>query len=224
MVAAAGGSAIVSARAAVATAAWIAVSILALFVLYQRVMLVNRVPMPKTPEALQDRAVETLAKLGYTEPAAASAWGLGFSQDYARFVEATVSGPNRWDRLRASRPESSSSGPHQPRALVPFGARIVSGTNPPLNASGMTLLVVDASGGWRSSCRAASVRKPDAHSRTQWSVLFESAGSTWRRSRRRRRASSRPPTNAWRGRDASRTAGPRHPCRSGIVRGQAGTS
>ncbi len=86
MVAAAGGSGRVSARRALAAAAWIGISLVALLVMCQRVMIVNRVSTPKTPDALQDRAVEMLAKLGYADRPAATAWGLGFSLDYARFI------------------------------------------------------------------------------------------------------------------------------------------
>src|SRR5512145_2556349 len=65
MVAAAGGTEVLSARAALGMAAWIAVSLVAIVVLYDRVMLINRVPTPKTPAALEDRASEALARLGY---------------------------------------------------------------------------------------------------------------------------------------------------------------
>ena len=65
MVAAAGTSDALSFGMTALASLWIALSLVALLVLYQRVMLINRVPMPKPPEALLDRAQEALSRLGY---------------------------------------------------------------------------------------------------------------------------------------------------------------
>ena len=65
MVAAAGSNEAISARAAFVGAAWIVLSIAAVIVMYQRVMLINRIATPKSPAALQDRAEEALGKIGY---------------------------------------------------------------------------------------------------------------------------------------------------------------
>ncbi len=46
-------------------------SLVAIVLLYQRVILLNRMPLPKPPAALQDRAQEALQTLGY-DPAGAS--------------------------------------------------------------------------------------------------------------------------------------------------------
>jgi serine/threonine-protein kinase len=180
IVAAAGGTSVISARTAALAGLWLALSILALLVLYDRVMLVNRVPMPKAPAALEDRAVETLSKLGYTQQATASAWGLGFSQDYSRFLAETSTDANRWDRLRQTRPESLILWYRtSPRPLVPFGSmNPVAGTNPPLSVSGMTLVVLDASGRLSEFIAVpppieSSQGPPPA---TDWPVLFEAAG------------------------------------------------
>jgi serine/threonine-protein kinase len=180
MVAAAGGTSVLSGRTAVAAAAWLLLSIGALLLLYERAMLVNRVPMPKAPAALQDRAVETLAKLGYPDAPAASAWGLGFSQDYTRFVERTSTDANRWDQLRQTRPESLVLWYRtSPRPLVPLGGlNPVTGTNPPSTVSGMTLVILDASG---RLAEFIAVPPPVESSEgprpaTDWTVLFEAAG------------------------------------------------
>ena len=50
-------------------------ALLAIVLMYQRVLLVNRVPIPKPPDALADRAQEALAKLGYAATARDSARG-----------------------------------------------------------------------------------------------------------------------------------------------------
>jgi serine/threonine-protein kinase len=180
LVAAAGGTSVLSARAAAAATAWLALAIVALLVLYERVMLVNQVPMPKAPAALQDRAVETLARLGYADTPAASAWGLGFSEDYARFLAETSTDADRWDRLRQTRLESLVLWLRtSPRPLVPVGSmNPVAGTNPPLTVSGMTLVILDASG---RLAEFVAVPPPieasdGAAPATSWNVLFEAAG------------------------------------------------
>jgi serine/threonine protein kinase len=148
MVAAAGGTNVVSTRTALAAASFIAVSLAVITVLYQHVMMINRVPTPKTPEALQDRAIEALTRLGYTDPPAATASGLGLSLDYARFIESTTTEPNRWKKLATERPEAFYLWYRtSPRALVPLSLTSpVSGQNPPNTVGDMTLILVDASG------------------------------------------------------------------------------
>jgi serine/threonine-protein kinase len=180
VVAAAGGSAAVSGVTAAATAAWIVLSLVLIVVLYQRIMLVNRVPAPKTPEALQDRAVEMLGRLGYTDPPAAAAWGLGFSLDYARFIAETDTSPGRWNRLRASRPEALYLWYRtSPRPLVPLGGlNRVSVGNPPLTASGMTMTAVSASGRLAEFLAVPPPveTSPAAPASVDWNVLFDAAG------------------------------------------------
>ena len=179
MVAAAGGSEVISARAALGAAAWIVVSLVALVMLYERVMFVNRIPAPKTPAALQDRATEALAKLGYTDAAADAAWGMGLSLEYANYLNATSTAADRWDRLHTQRPEALYLWYRiSPRPLVPLGAEnTVSGVNPPQTTAGMAVVVVDASG--RLS-EFHAVPEPVAQERTppptDWSVVFEAAG------------------------------------------------
>ncbi len=182
IVAAVGGSAAVSGRSAAAAAAWIVLALVLLVVLYQRVMLVNRVSAPKTPEALQDRAVEMLARLGYTETPAASAWGLGFSLDYVRFIAETDASPERWARLRTSRPEALFLWYRtSPRPLVPFGAlNRVTAANPPHAVSGMTLTALSASGRLAEFLAVPPPSETDAttpaSTPVDWRVLFDAAG------------------------------------------------
>ena len=113
---------VLSLRATMAAAAWIVLSLLAVVLLYQRVILLNRVPLPKPPAALQDRAQEALASLGF-DPAAAvdTASGLGLSLDYARFIDATSTAPDRWNLLRTVRPETFflwyRTSPHPARSV-----------------------------------------------------------------------------------------------------------
>ena len=180
MVAAAGTNEVVSARTALAAAAWIALSLIGIMLMYQHVMLINRIPSPKSPAALQDRAEEALAKLGYGGDAADRAFGLAISLDYARYIQATSSAPDRWNGLRGSRPETLISWFRtSPRALIPYGSEHpVTGTNPPLATAGMTLIVLDASGRLAELVAVPQpIERETAPPATfDWRVLFDAAG------------------------------------------------
>jgi serine/threonine-protein kinase len=179
MVAAAGGRDVVPLGTALATAAWIVLSLLALLVTYERVMLINRVPISKPPEALQDRAAEALAKLGYAAKSYATAYGLGFSLDYANYIDRTSSAPDRWRQLAGARPETLLLWYRtSPRPLIPVGPENrVQGQNPPLSVGGMAIVVVDGSGRLAEFLAVPMPFDEDTPRQpTDWSVLFEAAG------------------------------------------------
>jgi serine/threonine-protein kinase len=178
MVAAAGTADAVQSHWVTAGLAWIAVALVALTLMYQRVMLINRVPSGKPPAALQDRAQEALAKLGYDTSSHYAASGLSMSTDYARFIARTTNARDRWKQLATDRPETLVSWYRtSPRPLVPLENGAVQATNPPLTVGGMTLTVVDASG---RLAEFIAVPPPfdDGSARlpTNWNALFESAG------------------------------------------------
>jgi serine/threonine-protein kinase len=177
MVAAAGTSDALSFGKAAAACIWIAFSLIAVLVLYQRVMLINRVPMPKPPAALLDRAQEALQALGYPR-GYDDAWGVGMSLDYMNFIRGQSSAPDRWNALRAGRPESFFLWYRtSPQALIPLGhENNVSGGNPPRTLAGMTLVVVDASGRlgeFHAVPRPMGNEKPAAE--PDWGTLFSAA-------------------------------------------------
>jgi hypothetical protein len=179
MVAAAGLHEAISLRTAVAGAAWIVLSLVAIVLMYQRVMMINIAPPAKSPVALQDRAEEALHKLGYGDQIVGRASGLGLSMDFARHIEATSRQAGRWDLLRGGRPETFYAWYRtSPRPLVPLGTENpITGINPPITIAGMTLVVVDGSG--RLSEFLAVPQPIETGSRPQamdWSVLFAAAG------------------------------------------------
>jgi hypothetical protein len=148
MVAAAGTNEAISLRAAVGGAAFVVLSLIAIVFMFERVMMINRVPPAKSPAALQDRAEEALTRLGYGENVASRAFGLGRSEDFARYVDRTSQAPDRWNLLRRGRPETFYLWYRtSPRLLVPVGNNEpISGFNPAMTVAGMTLVVVDGSG------------------------------------------------------------------------------
>ena len=139
-------------------------SLVVVVLLYQRVILLNRVPLPKPPAALQDRAQEALASLGF-DPATAvdSASGLGLSLDYARFIDSTSTAPDRWNLLRTVRPETFFLWYRtSPQLLVPWGPEHQIGrANPPLTTAGMTLVAVDGNGRLSEFHAVPHPRAPD---------------------------------------------------------------
>jgi serine/threonine-protein kinase len=179
MVAAAGSTTAISMRAAAAGALWVVVSLLAIMLMYQRVMMVNRVPPAKSPAALQDRAEEALRKLGYTDASAYRASGMGLSLDFARYVDRTSSAADRWSLLHNGRPETFYLWYRtSPRLLAPWGdENTIGGINPPLTTAGMTLLLVDGSG---RLAEFAAVPQPLQADNTpgplDWRMLFEASG------------------------------------------------
>jgi serine/threonine-protein kinase len=178
MVAAAGMTDAMSSRHTMLAAAWMAIALVATLLMYQRVLLVNRIPIPKPPDALADRAQEALGKLGYSETPQATASGMTMSGDYLRYVDQTSTALDRWKNLGTLRPESLVFWYRtSPRLLVPWGRDAnLQGTNPPLNVSGMTLAVLDASG--RLSEFHAVPEPIDSgtpHEATRWSALFDAA-------------------------------------------------
>ena len=177
MVAAAGTADAVKSHWVSAALAWMAIALVALTLMYQRTMMINRVQVGKPPAALQDRAQEALAKLGYDTSTHYTASNLGWSIDYARFVGRTTSAPDRWQLLASDRPETLVFWHRtSPRPLLPLDHGSVQATNPPLTVAGMTLTVVDASG---RLAEFLAVPPPfddgAARTPTNWNALFDAA-------------------------------------------------
>ncbi len=180
MVAAAGSRDALSVRATAVAASWIVLSLVVIVLVYQRVILLNRVPLPKPPAALVDRAQEALASLGFDPAGAAdTASGLGLSLDYARFIGATSTAPDRWNMLHTVRPETFFLWYRtSPQMLIPWGSEYQIGrANPPLTTAGMTLVAVDANGRLSEFHAVPSPRSPDQPAPpVDWNKLFVAAG------------------------------------------------
>jgi protein kinase-like protein len=180
MVAAAGSRDAMSLAATAATAVWILGSLAIVVLLYQRVQMVNRVPLPKPPAALADRAQEALVALGYSPPARGnSASGFGISRDYAQFIAATSTDRDRWKAIATVRPETVIFWYRtSPQPLIPLGTenQITRG-NPPFTTSGMTIVAVDASGRLSEFLAVPNPIEPDAPAPpADWTKVFALAG------------------------------------------------
>jgi hypothetical protein len=68
-----------------------------------RTLIVHRQPFERPPAVLTDRAQTYLQSLGYRETPADTASGFQYDNDYARWVERTRRGDDRWRELAAGR-------------------------------------------------------------------------------------------------------------------------
>ena len=111
----------------------------------------ERVPLPKRPEALADRAAEIITDLGYDEPPADSAFGFTEDRDYYEYLAERDDSPSRWDPLRSGQPaaltfwyrqSAESILPTNPGLLMPS----VTAANPAPVEPGMIGVRLDAHG------------------------------------------------------------------------------
>jgi serine/threonine-protein kinase len=105
-------------------------------------------PMEKPPVVLADRARELIARLGYPDTPADSAFGYAVDFSYLLHTEANDRSPGRWAPLATGRPPVLQFWYRQsPRALVStaLSGRVFQ-ANPPQDISGMTGVHFDARG------------------------------------------------------------------------------
>ena len=177
MVAAAGTVGVVSSRNALLGAAWVVASLIAIIFLYQDTLLINRVPLPKPPDALIDHAHDIVAALGYSG-SAASAAGVGTSTLWERYIASTSTGSRRWDALYTARPSSMLFWYRtSPSALVPVALEsAINPGDPPVILPGMTMTYVDAAGRLVQFLAVPpTIDSVGAHPATNWKALFSAA-------------------------------------------------
>src|SRR5687767_10517863 len=106
MVAASGSTEALPLSTVVPVATCIVLAALAVLFIYQRVLMINFVPLPKPPAALEDRAQEFAQKFGAGSGTRSTASGFTTSFDWARYIERTTTDRGRWNKLRTTRPET----------------------------------------------------------------------------------------------------------------------
>ncbi len=128
LVAAAGETEGLGPRAAWACLAAVVAGVLAFPALQAPRHLLSRVPVEKSPAALEDRARDLLSRLGQAKPVD-SEMGFGSDVDYVRWVEERDRSTARWDSLATGEPplpavlvpaESAAAErdePHRPRVV-----------------------------------------------------------------------------------------------------------
>ena len=180
MVAAAGETSAVRPALGLSLLAAIVVGILSVAVLSDRTLFVAKIPMDKGADALEDRARETLTRLGYTDRPADTARGFLVLQDYIFYVLRTDHSANRWDALsNAYFPSLRFWYRTSPRNLETLGAEWTPQFgDPPMTVSGMTSVVLDVQGHLTQFTMVTpQVDEAQGTSdRMDWNRFFEAAG------------------------------------------------
>jgi serine/threonine-protein kinase len=140
----------------------------------------DRVPLPKPPEILVERARGILAGLGEDSPPADTAWGFLEHESYLRHVRESDPSTDRWERLSTSRPAALLFWYRE--SQVPLtshgGFSLVTPQEPPLLVSGMRNLLLDPAGNLVRFDAVPPARNEDEGPwpDPDWKVLFEEAG------------------------------------------------
>jgi hypothetical protein len=110
--------------------------------------IVNAVPIEKSPEVLEDRALELISRLGHETAPADSARGLWTDDAYFRYARASEDPPRDWTALRSGHPPVLRFWYRQgPRPLVSlWSSGRVAWDMPPLRVSHMTGVAYDLRG------------------------------------------------------------------------------
>jgi Protein kinase domain len=126
----------------------IVVGIIAITAASYRTLIVHRTPFERPPAVLADRAQTYLASFGYRETPADTASGFHYDGDYARWVERTRRGDDRWRELEAGRaPAAMFWYRTSPARIVPHDtSKRPHPWDPPVTVPGMTLMRLDTAG------------------------------------------------------------------------------
>ncbi len=144
--------------------------------------LVGMVPLPKTANALADRAEDILKELGHTTPIVDRAFGFKVDTHYLDHIEKTDSSPRRWETLRKPRPSAIQfwyrSSAH-PLITPTYDGRAIP-SQPPLDDAGMAKMLLEPSGALLELAIVhPQIDVPDSAGQTgrqtDWSALFRAA-------------------------------------------------
>ena len=165
---------------AIATLAGITVLTLLIVLFSSRTQISRIVSPPKSPEALAERARETLERLGFSEKPVDSLYGFSWDGDYVEYIGDHDKGPSRWDALGRPDPPLLLFWYRQsPRYLLSMDRNApVDFANPPLLVSGMTSLLLDMQGRLRE-LEGVPPQKDESKGPwpdPDWSPLFREAG------------------------------------------------
>ncbi|MGE5126585.1 MAG: serine/threonine-protein kinase [Betaproteobacteria bacterium] len=181
LVAAAGETEGLRPRTAAVCLGLVLAAILAVPPLQQSTQLLFQVPVEKSPEALEDRARELVARLGHRAPAADSEMGFSTDEEYFRETRQSDRSPDRWDKLATGEPPVLSWWFRQsPRPLDATGSSgRVSWDDPPQVVSGMAAVRYDLTGRLLALSVVPPQVEPSADpvsaGAPDWNLLFAAA-------------------------------------------------
>jgi serine/threonine-protein kinase len=180
MVAAAGEAGVLSRVWGMAMLASTLAGIVAVALLADRSLLVNRASFTKPADVLEERAREIIALAGYTETPADTARGAAVNNEYVQWVARTGTSPSKWDSIGdGTAPLLEFWYRTSPHALRPLAREWTPQQNdPPLATSGMVTVIVDDRG--RLVEFVAMPPQLDTSAPTalsvDWNPLFQAAG------------------------------------------------
>jgi hypothetical protein len=140
-----------------------------------------RVPVERSPAALEDRARDLLSRLGHDAPATDTAQGLWGDEEYLKSVARADPSLSRWDGLRTGDPPVVRYWYRQsPRPLAANGLNgRVTASDPPATVSGMAGVRYDLRGRlvglYAVTPQDESGRAPTPAAAPDWSPLFAEA-------------------------------------------------
>jgi len=180
MIAAAGETSAFSPAIGLSLFAAVIVGILAVALLSDRTLLIAKIPMEKSVDALEDRAREVVAKLGYTDKPADTARGFLVLGDYIAYVVGTDRSATRWNSLsNAFFPTLRFWYRTSPRELQTLGDGWRPGYgDPPMTISNMRSVVLDSQG-HLTQFTVVTPQVDDAQTpsvQMDWNPLFDAAG------------------------------------------------
>ncbi len=135
-------------------------------------------PQVRSPDVLEDRAVEFLKSTAPLDRPADRARGFNLDEDYFRWASAKDSSPRRWEALRTGEPAVLSFWYRQsPRPLAPLVAPTVHWWDPEATLAGMAGVQMDLSGRLLSFyVLPPQVEKPGGEvSEPDWAPFFLAA-------------------------------------------------
>lgn len=141
-------------------------------------------PLDKPPDVLQDRAREIIARSGYADVPADSAYGIRVNQDYLQYVALQDRASTRWQKMKTDPAAGYRFWLRQsPRSLLPPDGVFVDFDKPAQNVSGMTGVYLDMAGHLHYFIAAPPPQRQDAAAESQraprtfdWSMFFSDAG------------------------------------------------
>lgn len=148
LVAAAGGSGLISPRAAALLALLMLVACAASLYLGTKASLLHQVPVTKAANVLADRAEEMLESLGFSASTPYKAYAYDLYEEYLDLIRHADKSPSRWNRLALSRPAAIDFWYRQsPRPLLAVASdQRVTVYDPPFTTPGMITIRLDPRG------------------------------------------------------------------------------
>ncbi|MEO6259478.1 MAG: serine/threonine-protein kinase [Thermoanaerobaculia bacterium] len=178
MVAAAGETGVLKPRVAGALLLSAAIGLILTAMLYGHAVLFRRVPLPKEPAVLIERARTIIERAGYGDAPAGSAYYFAVNPHVFDYTRKHAKPGNPWESIARARPGIFTFGYRQsPRPMISGNAdgRVISG-DPPNTIPGMAEVFVDTRGRLLGFSAVPPDTRSGATTPPDWGIFFAEAG------------------------------------------------